>query len=152
MTERWIKYFFNIAKVVASQSKDPSKKVGAVLVDEDKQIISCGFNGFPSGYPEPDERYLNKSFKLSRVCHAEMNAVMSAVKRGVSTNNSSIFVTPLFTCSNCAKHLIQAGVKNVYCYIPADIEISDKWWEDFAVSKELYDCCGVNYKTFGQII
>lgn len=110
---RWTSYFFNIALVVASQSKDPSTKVGAVIVDSNKRIIATGYNGFPRGYNDDYRLYQDRSFKYPHICHAEANAICQAASTGVSLMESSIFIT-LNPCIECAKLLIQSGIKSVH--------------------------------------
>lgn len=145
MTDKDIKYFFDIANVVASRSKDPSTKTGAVIVSPNKQIIACGYNGFPSGYPDDEKNYLDKSIKYPRAVHAEINAITSAAKHGVSTLNASIFVVPIHVCNECAKAIIQSGIKHVYIKID---KMTDKWNNSFKISKELFDACDVEVKIF----
>ncbi len=112
-SERWINYFFNIALVVASQSKDPSTKVGAVVVDNNKRIVATGYNGFPRGYNDNYKLYQDRTFKYAHICHAEANAICQAAATGVSLSDSSIFIT-LGPCIECAKLIIQAGIKRVH--------------------------------------
>ena len=145
MTNKDIEYFFNIASVVASRSKDPSTKTGAVIVSKTRQIIACGYNGFPSGFPDNPELYNNKELKYPRIVHAEMNAILSAAKHGISTQDASIFVVPIQVCNECAKAIIQAGIKHVYCKVFKD---TDTWRESFKVSQELFDACGVEVKLY----
>lgn len=145
LDERWIKYFFDIAEVVAKQSKDPSTKTGAVLVSSSKQIIACGYNGFPAKFPDNKEQYLCKDYKYPRIVHAEINALMSAAKHGISTLDSSLFVVPIQVCNECAKAIIQAGVKNVFIKVNKS---TNKWTEAFAISKEMFEACGVNVYVF----
>lgn len=112
-SNRWITYFFTIAKVVSEQSKDPSTKVGCVVVDKDRHILATGYNGFPVGFRDSDERYNNREFKLKHVCHAEANAICQCASTGSCFKNSFIFVT-LQPCIECAKLIIQSGIKEVH--------------------------------------
>lgn len=138
-----INYFFEIAKTVSTMSKDPSTKTGAVIVNtESKQIIACGYNGFPAGYDDSPENYLDKEFKYPRIVHAEMNAILSAAKHGISTNGATLFIIPIHVCNECAKAIIQAGIKHVYCKAYKD---HPKWIEIGKISKDLFERCGVNY-------
>ena len=115
-SNRWITYFFTIAKVVAEQSKDPSTKVGCVVVDKDKHILATGFNGFPVGMRDTIERYHDREFKLKHVCHAEANAICQSAQTGSSFKDSFIFIT-LQPCIECAKLIIQSGIKEVHFLI-----------------------------------
>lgn len=112
-TERWYTYFFEIARAVAKQSKDPSTKVGAVVVDKDRRIIATGYNGFPKGCDDNPELYADRNYKLKHVCHAEANCVCQAASSGQSFRDSIIFIT-LRPCVECAKLIIQSGIKEVH--------------------------------------
>lgn len=112
---KWINYFFDIAKLTASMSKDPSTKVGAVFVTADKphRVISTGYNGFCHGVDDDQSRYQDRALKLQYVVHAEANCVVSAAVVGTPIRGCVAFVTaPL--CIDCAKLLIQAGISEVY--------------------------------------
>lgn len=99
-----------MAKEVASWSKDPKKKVGAVLV-RDKRVLSTGYNGFPTGISD-DFRLDKTSEKLSLVIHAELNAILNAGKHGVSTEGATLYVT-YPPCNHCSLSIIQAGIQRV---------------------------------------
>lgn len=145
MNSKDIEYFFKIAEAVASRSKDTSTKTGAIIVSKFRQILACGYNGFPSGFDDSEEKYNNKDYKYPRVVHAEMNAILSAAKYGISTLDTSIFVVPIHVCSECAKAIIQAGIKNVYIKVDKN---DSRWIKSFEISKELFDSCGVNVELF----
>jgi dCMP deaminase len=109
MTISWYEYFLNIAKEVAKKSKDPSSQVGCVLVTEDNRPISFGFNGFVSGCDEA-LMTLERPMKYFLTIHAEMNALMFAQR---SLKNCKAFITH-GPCENCLKHLMQAGITEIY--------------------------------------
>ena len=115
-SNRWITYFFTIAKVVSEQSKDPSTKVGCVVVDNNKHILATGYNGFPVGMRDSDARYNDREFKLRHVCHAEANAICQRAQTGSCFKDAFIFVT-LQPCIECAKLIIQSGIKEVHFLI-----------------------------------
>ena len=106
--------FLPIAQAVASMSKDPSTQVGAVLLDRDFNILATGFNGFPRGVPDLAEDYANREIKLSLVAHAEANAIAQAARVGARLLGSTMVVTALHPCANCAKLIIQSGIRRVY--------------------------------------
>lgn len=108
-SDKWIRRFLVMADIVSSWSKDPSTKVGAVIVDNQKRIISVGYNGFPRGVDDHQERYDDRPFKYSLVSHAERNALDNA---DVPLKDTTMFVT-LLPCSDCAKGIIQRGIKNI---------------------------------------
>ena len=100
----WDKYYLGMVDHVASRSEDPSTKVGAILVDMNNRIVSTGYNGFASGIDESPERW-ERPLKYDFVIHAEMNAIIYSG----FTPGSTLYISA-FPCSNCAKHVCQAGV------------------------------------------
>ena len=121
MNIKWHKRFLEIAKEVSTWSKDPSSKIGAVIVDSNtKQIISQGYNGFPRGIVDNLE-----------VLNAEINAIFNALYNGSSVKGSTIYVHGLPVCSECAKAIIQTGIKHVVY----DSKPKEQWKEssDFAL-------------------
>lgn len=123
----WDEYFMGVAILSSKRSKDPSTKVGACIVNEDKKIVGIGYNGFPAGCSDdvfPWDRegdYLE--CKYPYVVHAEPNAILNST---VSLKNATIYVT-LFPCNECAKLIIQSGIKEIvymgdkYSGTPTDI-------------------------------
>jgi len=143
MSEKWDLRFIELAKHISLWSKDPSTKVGCVVVGEDREIRSTGFNGFPRGIDDNEERLLDRDKKYPLICHAEENAIMHAARIGVSLKNSTAYVTwP--PCSRCARSLIQAGIKEVV--YPDGGEIPERWKEDFTTSNEMMKEAGVNVR------
>lgn len=107
----WYTYYLNLATQVATRSKDPRTQVGAVITDMRNNPISFGYNGFPSGVEETNQRWQPET-KYQYVVHAEINAILNAAKMGVSTRKGRLFVT-LAPCSKCALQIIQAGISEV---------------------------------------
>jgi dCMP deaminase len=105
----WNEYFINIAFEVAKKSKDPSSKVGCVIVDSDHRPISFGYNGFVASCDESLMTF-ERPLKYNLIIHAEMNALIFAHR---SVKNAKAYVTH-GPCENCLKHLIQAGIKEIY--------------------------------------
>nr|XP_021190463.2 deoxycytidylate deaminase isoform X2 [Helicoverpa armigera] len=105
----WQDYFMAVACLAAQRSKDPDTQVGACIVNKDNRIISIGYNGLPNGYPD-DEFTWAKKDKLY-VCHAEMNAIVN--KNCSDVKGCHIYVN-LFPCNECAKIIIQSGIRKVY--------------------------------------
>lgn len=132
MTDKWDKRFMNVAKEISTWSKDPSTKIGAIIVNDERRILATGYNGFPKGIEDTDERLYNKEQKYTHVIHAEMNALMNALYNGVSVKDSTLYVWGLPVCSECAKNVIQAGIKRVV--IP-DYEVIDLRWEKVWLTK-----------------
>ena len=133
----WDFYFMTIAQVVAMRSLDPSHQVGAVFTDHAHRIVATGYNGFPSGINDCEERWLNRDLKLKYVVHAERNGILSAAHRGVSTNGTTLYCT-LPPCTECTKDAIQAGVYHVV-HGSATEEAVKKWGPDFAFARGLLD-------------
>jgi len=138
----WDDYFMSIAVLSSYRSKDPNTQVGACIVDSDKKIIGVGYNGFPIGCSDDDLPWGAKGdfldVKYSYVCHAELNAILNSVGRNLS--GCSIYVY-LFPCNECAKAIIQSGIKEV-------VYLSDKYAElDMTkASKKMFEMSGVRMR------
>ena len=135
----WDDYFMGVSLLAAERSKDPSTQVGACIVSDDNRILSTGYNGFPQGCSDDDfpwnrDQSLGET-KYNFVVHAELNAILNA--GGKSLVGSRIFVS-LFPCHECAKAIIQAGVKEV-------VYLSDKYngTESDNASKRMLNAAGV---------
>lgn len=145
MSEKWDARFLELAKHISDWSKDPSTKVGCVVVGEDREIRSTGFNGFPRGIEDNIERLEDREQKYPLICHAEENAIMHAARIGVSLKGSTAYVTwP--PCSRCARSLIQAGVREVV--YSSEEEIPERWVEDFNISTSMLREAGVLVRSF----
>lgn len=111
----WDEYFMGVALLAAERSKDPNTRVGACIVDSRNRILSTGYNGFPQGcnddgFPWEREGRLDET-KYAYIVHAELNAILNA--GGKSLADSRLFVI-LFPCNECAKAIIQAGIKEIF--------------------------------------
>lgn len=136
----WDEYFMGVAMLAARRSKDPNTQVGACIVSQDNIIISTGYNGLPNGCSDdeyPWER-VGEETKYPYVVHAELNAILNA--NGRDLRGSRLYVA-LFPCNECAKAIIQAGVKEV-------LYLSDKYASTAATraSKRMMDSAGVTYR------
>jgi dCMP deaminase len=107
---KWDQRFLELAKLVASWSKDPSTKVGSVIVRPDRTVASVGYNGFPRGTSDAEELYNDRAVKYERVVHAECNAILNAKE---PLDGYTCYIWPLPSCANCAATIIQSGVKRV---------------------------------------
>lgn len=125
--DKWDERFLRVAREVSEWSKDPGTRVGAVLV-RDRRIIATGYNGFPEGIADTEERYRDRESKLSLTVHAEVNALLNAAKNGAQTKGSTLYVT-FPPCVNCSTCIIQAGVAKVVC--PDLLSAPDRWMENF---------------------
>lgn len=129
---RWDARFLDMAKLVASWSKDPSTKVGAVIVDANNRVVSLGFNGFPRGVLDVQSRLEDRETKLACTLHAELNAILFACR---DLSNHSIFVYPLQPCANCAAAIIQSGIRRVVCpKLPA----VPRWAANFKIANAMF--------------
>lgn len=127
---KWDIRFLRMAKEVSTWSKDPSTKVGAVIADG-KRFKSAGFNGFPECVEDKEEDYNNREVKLSKIVHAEANAIgfMSEVPTGFT-----LYTYPFMPCSNCAQYAVGFGIKRVVSVEDAN----PRWQESFEKSKEIF--------------
>ena len=135
MDYKWNKRYLDLARQVASWSKDPSTQCGAVFVGEAGQVLSQGYNGFPRGIDDTKEYYLDRETKYERICHAEMNAIYNASRTGVSLNSSIAYIFGLPCCHECAKAMIQVGVKEVVMNESSD----PRWNESCTTARNLLD-------------
>ena len=140
----WDEYFMAVAKLSSLRSKDPNTQVGACIVGDDNRILSIGYNGTPNGFSDdmfPWGREGNPlETKYMYVCHAEMNAIINYRGTRKELENAKVYVD-LFPCNECAKIIIQSGIKEV-------VYLSDKYngTEGNIASKRMFDTCGVKYR------
>lgn len=141
----WVDYFMDIAEAVAVKSKDQSTQVGAVIVGEDHQIVSTGYNGFPRGVidrpRDPEAAYPELRFqrptKYMFTAHAEANAIFQAARHGIRTLGCHIVVSSMPPCAECAKAIIQAGIVAVYCYAANKNRPSYAHWAESYVAADI---------------
>ena len=139
---KWYKRYMDVAEQVSTWSKDPNTKVGAVIVGSKGQILSQGYNGFPRGIKDTPTRLNDRDKKLSLVVHAEMNAIFNASYNGVSLDGSVLFVHGLPICSECAKGIIQVGIRRVV--IESDkIDARPHWAESWKITVQMFREAGV---------
>jgi dCMP deaminase len=138
--DKWDERYLSLAKEVATWSKDPSTQVGAVTVGSKKEVLSQGFNGFPRGIHDTDERYNHRETKYKFVVHAEMNAIYNATYSGTSLDGATLYVHGLPICSECAKGIIQVGIKKVVIEKSKEL---DNWNESVQLSQEMFNEAGV---------
>lgn len=111
MNKKWNIRFIELTNLIRFWSKD-NFKVGAVIVNDDRVVLSTGYNGFPRGFPDTLERLEDKETKRLYAIHAEENAILNAAKNGICINNSTIYISS-FPCLNCAKRIVNSGIKEV---------------------------------------
>jgi dCMP deaminase len=122
-TEKWHFRFLNLAREVATWSKDPSTQVGAVIVSPDKRIVSVGFNGFPRGMIDDPKILEDREEKYSRIIHAEVNALIQAKE---PLNGTALYTWPFPPCERCVVQMLQAGIRDFIAPTPTE-EIMIRW-------------------------
>ena len=135
-TTNWDKRFLELAKLVGSWSKDPSTKVGAVIVDGDNRIVSTGYNGFPRGIEDCEKKLVDREQKYAIIVHAEMNAIAFANK---SVKGCTLYTWPFQPCSRCAGPIIQSGIKRVVSVVNSD----QRWKKNFSLAMQLFNESGI---------
>jgi dCMP deaminase len=136
MREKWDRRFLEMAELVGSWSKDPSTKVGAVIVDKDRRIVSTGYNGFPQGIADRSELLNDREKKYKLIVHGEMNAILFAQR---SLSGCTLYTTPLLPCSSCAGVIIQSGIARVVSW---GVD-NPRWNDSIGLSKEMFAEAGI---------
>lgn len=140
----WDEYFMGVALLSARRSKDNNTQVGACIVSDENKVLSVGYNGMPTGCSDDDMPWDREGDTLSTkypfVCHAELNAILNRITG--SLKGSKIYVS-LFPCNECAKAIIQSGIKEV-------IYMEDKYADSDSVkaSKMMFEMTGVKYRMY----
>ena len=142
---QWERRFIALCKLIASWSKDPSTRVGSVIVDQDKRIVGLGYNGFPRGVYDTEYRYQYREEKYPRVIHAEMNAILNATR---SVKNCALFSWPLNTCARCAGMIIQVGITQVYGTENELKTNNPLWIPEWKLAQEMYKEANVTVSFF----
>lgn len=140
MFQAWDKKFLDMAEMVSLWSKDPSTKVGAVIVDKNNRLVSVGYNGFPRGIPD-DERLRQRDKKYDIIVHAEMNAILFA---NVPIQGFTLYTYPFEPCSRCASVIIQTGISRVVSLSNKE----DRWEANFEISRNLFKEAGVKLEYY----
>jgi dCMP deaminase len=146
----WEEYFMNVAVTTALRSNDPSTRVGCVIVDEDNTIVTTGYNAFPrgSGFDFDKSVWENKESKYMYIVHAEANAIYNATRQGKSLNNCTVYIT-FHPCHECAKALIQVGIKEI---VYLDLEyyglMHESWKGSFEKSEDILSRGNISTRPF----
>ena len=137
-SDKWDLRFMQIARDVSAWSKDPRRKVGAVAVHPgDKRILSTGYNGFPKWIQDDPQRMQDSVTKSKYTIHAELNCIFNAVYTGVSLRDMTLYVYGLPPCCECAKGIIQVGIRRVICeYDTSSDDV--RWTESFIHSQSMF--------------
>lgn len=147
--EKWDRRFLEVAKLVSTWSKDPSTKVGAVIVNSYQRIVSTGFNGFARGIAD-DGRLEDRSTKNKIVIHAEANALLFAVKAGQGVEGCTMYIHKSLPCGPCAALIIQAGITAVV--VPqleySEPETERRWAEDHSLAEQMFREVGMHVRMY----
>lgn len=143
LSSKWDKRYLRLAKEVSTWSKDPSSKIGAVAISDQKQVLATGYNGFPRGIGDLSNRYNDRELKYKYVVHAEQNVIYNATYNGVSLNGSTLYVYGLPVCGSCALGVIQVGVKRV---VMPKKDYPVHWLESFKLSETMFREASVEYE------
>lgn len=141
---KWDRRFMALAKLVSTWSKDPSTKIGAVIVDYDNVVMGLGYNGFPRGVDDTDERLNNRELKYKLVTHAEVNAIINAAG---DVRGCRMYVYPTLMlpniCPECAKVAAQAGIEEVIGY---HAETAERWQQYAEASSIICEESGITLR------
>lgn len=142
---KWRNRYLLLAKHFSTWSKDPSTQVGAVAVSDNGLILSEGWNGFPRGIQDTPGRLGDRQTKYDYMVHAEKNLIYNATRNGISLLNSNLYVYGLPVCSECAKGVIQVGIKSVYV-LTDSMNVRDTWVESWKKTTDMFDEVGISYE------
>lgn len=144
--EKWKRYFIGIAEAVKVKSKDPSTKIGAVIVGEDKEIVSTGYNSFPRGLLDNISERFERPEKYFWFEHAERNAIYNAARIGTSVKGCTIVLTCGLPCVDCARGIINSGISTIVCKRGKNKSHGlkgDHWEENISKSEVMLDEAGI---------
>ena len=139
MLSKWDKRFLELAQHVSTWSKDPSTKVGAVIVDSKRHIVSIGFNGFAQTMSDNPDLYNNREEKYSRIIHGEMNALLFAER---SVEGCTLYTWPFIPCERCFVFMVQAGIKR-FVSLQATSDQNTRWEASFSKVRKYAEEMGV---------
>lgn len=138
----WVSYYKQLANTVKLKSKDKYTQIGAVIVGKDGEIVSTGYNSFPRGLDDELDFRQERPEKYYWFEHAERNAIYNAARIGVSTKGCTIYLSCGLPCADCARGIINAGIKKVYCEVQ-DVTKGERWKESQERSWEMFIETGV---------
>jgi dCMP deaminase len=148
----WNDYFLNIAQQVKLKSKDSRTQIGAVIVGIDKEIVSTGYNSFPRGINDDVEQRQERPEKYYWFEHAERNAIYNAARIGVSTKDCTIYLTCGIPCADCARGIINAGIRRIVCYPEISGAKGQHWDEHMKRSLVMFNEAGVEIEYYNKDI
>lgn len=145
----WDKYFMTLSFVVSLKSKDPSTKVGAVIVGPGHEVFSTGYNGFPRNVIDTDARYADRDYKYDVANHAEENAILNAGRVGVRVQGCTMYVL-WKPCIHCARLIVQSGISEVVYYkeFPGTDAAEKHWADSMKKANELFEEASVKVRAY----
>ncbi len=142
MITKWDRRYLELASLVASWSKDPSTKVGAVIIRPDRTVVSVGFNGFPKNMPDNPEWYANREEKYSRVVHCEINAMIHSYE---NLKGYTLYTYPFAPCDRCVVQMLQAGIVR-FVFPEPSADALTRWAEAFVKTKKYITESGAEWE------
>lgn len=139
MNDKWDMRFIELARHVSTWSRDPSTQTGAVIVDQDKRVVSLGYNGLARGVGDWPERLENRELKYKMIVHCERNAIIFARQ---DLRGCTLYTWPFMSCTACAAMVIQTGIIEVV----APVSDNPRWVDDFRLSQQMFLEAGVSVK------
>lgn len=152
-SEKWDRHFLGMALYHSRMSKDPSTRVGSIIIGPDREILSGGFNGFPRGIADTPERLSDRETKLKLVVHAEMNALLAAARTGMRIKGCTLYLAATDDsgliwggppCTRCTVEIIQIGISEIVSY-PLKA-VPSRWHEDLSIANGLLQEAGIRYR------
>lgn len=139
----WTSYFLNIAEAVKLKSKDESTQIGSVIVGKNNEILSTGYNSFPRGLDDNKPERQERPEKYLWFEHSERNAIYNAARVGTPIDGSNIYLTSGLPCCDCARAIINSGIKKVYCKRICTTKNPDKWESNQSKAYNMLKECNV---------
>ena len=146
----WIEYFRGIAHQVKLKSKDVRTQIGAVVVGQDHEILSTGYNSFPRGINDLVPSRQERPEKYYWFEHAERNAIYNAARIGVSLKDSTMYLTCGMCCTDCTRGIINSGIKRVYLEREGGAK-GEMWSEHAKRSEQMFKEAGVDVCYYEKI-
>jgi dCMP deaminase len=144
----WKEYFRNIAHQIKLKSKDEKTQIGAVIVGEDNEIVSTGYNSFPRGIRDDISERQERPEKYFWFEHAERNAIYNAARIGVSTKGTTMYLTCGMPCADCCRGIINAGITTIVCEVGDAGAKGPKWEESGKRSLQMFTESGVKIQYY----
>ena len=144
----WDEYFIKMAQLVSTRSKDPNTHIGAVIVGPDNEVLSTGYNNFVRGINDDVAERSERPEKYYWFEHAERNAIYSAARHGVRLKDCKIYLSCWIPCTDCARGIIQSGIKEIILGTRVEKASQEKWIEEAKRSEMMCKEAGVNLRHF----